>query len=369
MQNSTEQSSIYNDLSDKSTVTTQSHSAPSTARDPDLSQNDSTTGSQVLEPVINITPEYDNSQDVTPATDVEIHQQDITGEALSITMTQRVTSDVMIPVSINMSTLQDSSSIRQTDLQIDTGVPTFNGDSLPTSQDVTNNSSAMMLQEVTVNTVTHTYSSSDTYTSTDVTTCKGKDGNQISSQEVTNHSSSTTTLQDITMNIDPALINEMDVTGHTNATAQKHQLDITHGPGVPTWTNIVNIPSPGGDSSDNTIDIGSNLDNTNNPVGSSTDASISVKHQTSLSEHNVLHSESLRIKELCKSLGLPESVYTRYSDSYYPVLTPDESDINYINFKDIISKSWSVPLDYLSVEDIELEQSFLKCFKTSSPKT
>ena len=50
-------------------------------------------------------------------------------------------------------------------------------------------------------------------------------------------------------------------------------------------------------------------------------------------------SESQKIKELCKSLGLLESVYSSNSDMYYPVLTPDENDIDYINFKDIINKS------------------------------
>ena len=53
---------------------------------------------------------------------------------------------------------------------------------------------------------------------------------------------------------------------------------------------------------------------------------------------------------------------------YYPVLNPDHDDIDYINFKDIINKSWSIPLDNLSAEDIQLELSFLKHQKTSSPK-
>ena len=66
---------------------------------------------------------------------------------------------------------------------------------------------------------------------------------------------------------------------------------------------------------------------------------------------------------------MPESIYSSNSDTYYPILTPDESDVDYINFKDIINNSWSVSLDNLSVEDIELELSYLKQHKTSSPKT
>ena len=284
-------------------------------------------------------------------------------------MTQRATSDVTIPVSINTSMLQDSLTVQQHDLQKANDVPASKGDSLSTSHEVTKNVSTKSLQDVTSNTVTHTHSDSDTYTSTSVTTCKGKANFQINSQEVTNQSLSTTTSQDITVNINPACINESNVTGNADTITQNCQLDITHAPGVPTWTHIVNIPSPGGESSNNTIEIGMNLDNTNNPAGSSRDISLTVKHHSSPAEHNFSNSESLQIKDLCKSLGLPESVYTSNSDSYYPVLTPDESNIDYINFKDILNKSWSVPLDNLSVEDIELEQSYLKCFRTSSPKT
>ena len=79
--------------------------------------------------------------------------------------------------------------------------------------------------------------------------------------------------------------------------------------------------------------------------------------------------EVLKIKELCKSLGLPESVFSRNYDTYYPVINPDHYDIDYINFKDIINKSWSIPLENFSVEDIELEQSYLKRQCTSSPRT
>ena len=365
-----ELSTDHNNLSNKSIPGMHSFATTTTtARDSKLTHYDSISESQKLEPVINITPKYGYSQDVTPSNENEIHRQDVTDEPLGISMTQRATSDVTIPVSINMLMLQDSLTVQQHDLQKANDVPAGKGDSLSTSHEVTKNVSTKSLQDVTSTTVTHTHSDSDTYTSTSVTTCKGKADIQISSQEVTNQPLSTTTLQDITVNINQACINESNVTGNADTITQNHQLDITHASGVPTWTHIVNIPSPGGESSNNTIEIGMNLDNTNNLAGSSRDASLTVKHHSSPAEHNFSHSESLWIKDLCKSLGLPESVYTSNSDSYYPVLTLDESDIDYINFKDIINKSWSVPLDNLSVEDIELEQSYLKCFKTSSPKT
>ena len=43
---------------------------------------------------------------------------------------QGTKSDVMIPVSIDMSMLQDSSSTHHIDPQMDTSAPTFNGSSL-----------------------------------------------------------------------------------------------------------------------------------------------------------------------------------------------------------------------------------------------
>ena len=51
------------------------------------------------------------------------------------------------------------------------------------------------------------------------------------------------------------------------------------------------------------------------------------------------------------------------------MLTPEQDEIDYISFKDIIDTTWSVPLDNLSSNDIERKQSYFKNQRTSSPKT
>ena len=73
-------------------------------------------------------------------------------------------------------------------------------------------------------------------------------------------------------------------------------------------------------------------------------------------------------KEHLRSLGLSDSVYSNNSETFYPVLTPEQHDVDYISFKDIIDTAWSVPLENLSANDIELEQAYLKSCRTSSPK-
>ena len=75
-----------------------------------------------------------------------------------------------------------------------------------------------------------------------------------------------------------------------------------------------------------------------------------------------------RRKEHLHSLGLSDSVYSSNSDVFYPVLTPEQDEVDYISFKDIIDTTWSIPLDNLSSNDIELEQAYLKSHRTSSPK-
>ena len=73
-------------------------------------------------------------------------------------------------------------------------------------------------------------------------------------------------------------------------------------------------------------------------------------------------------KEHLHSLGLSDSIYSSNSDVFYPVLTPKQDEIDYISFKDIIDTKWSVLLDNLSSNDIELEQAYLKNQITSSPQ-
>ena len=82
-----------------------------------------------------------------------------------------------------------------------------------------------------------------------------------------------------------------------------------------------------------------------------------------------LDQESAHAKEICKSLGLPETVYLSNSDTYYPVLIRDHEEIDYIHFKDSIKKSCSIELDNMSSKDIQKELNYLKCQQTSSPNT
>ena len=74
-------------------------------------------------------------------------------------------------------------------------------------------------------------------------------------------------------------------------------------------------------------------------------------------------------KEHLRSLGLSDSIYSSKSNVFYPMLTPEQDEIDYISFKDIIDTTWSVLLDNLSSNDIELEQAYLKNQRTYSPKT
>ena len=74
-------------------------------------------------------------------------------------------------------------------------------------------------------------------------------------------------------------------------------------------------------------------------------------------------------KEHLRSLGLSDSIYSSNSDEFYPMLTPEQDEIDYISFKDIIDTKWSVLLDNLSSNDIELEQAYLKNQITLSPQT
>ena len=71
--------------------------------------------------------------------------------------------------------------------------------------------------------------------------------------------------------------------------------------------------------------------------------------------------------QLC-SLGLSDTVYSSNSESFYPVIMADEDDVDYISFKDIMVKTWSIPLDNLRTTDIEMEQAYLRSHWTSSPK-
>ena len=80
----------------------------------------------------------------------------------------------------------------------------------------------------------------------------------------------------------------------------------------------------------------------------------------------VLGKEEQTKAQLC-SLGLSETFYSSNSESFYPVITPDKDDVDYISFKDIMDRTWSIPLDNLSITNIEMEQAYLRSQRTSSP--
>ena len=75
-----------------------------------------------------------------------------------------------------------------------------------------------------------------------------------------------------------------------------------------------------------------------------------------------------RVKRNLKSLGLSDSIYSSNSDSYYPVLSVDQGDNNYLSFHDILDKTWTISLEKLSSNDVAKEQEFLKQ-TTFSPKS
>ena len=150
-----------------------------------------------------------------------------------------------------------------------------------------------MLQDVTADVSNQTYRNNKTHPYTSVTTCK-QDKN-ITLQEVTTCSSSAIMSQDVTVNTDSSGTRETTGTGKTDPLALEGQLDITQGTGVPTWANIVHIPSPGDVSSDDTIDDSANLNSINNTVEASQEATATVNQQPTLSELEALQNESLQI--------------------------------------------------------------------------
>ena len=155
-----------------------------------------------------------------------------------------------------------------------------------------------------------------------------------------------------------------------------------------SWADILTIPSPSHTISGNNTSANPDLvsdsggvcdlqDITNTPVinelsnttlAGPQDITSNDDSELTRSINIQLDRESACVKEICKNLGLPESVYSSNSDVYYPVLTPDHEDIDYINFKDIINKSWSIELDNMSSQDIQKELDYLKRQQTSSPK-
>ena len=85
-------------------------------------------------------------------------------------------------------------------------------------------------------------------------------------------------------------------------------------------------------------------------------SSITADAKSSLvSEH------CLNVKQRLTSLGLPESVYSANSSTYYPVLSASGDDIDHISFHDIMNSTINIELANLSQEEIAFEKQQLKC--------
>ena len=96
--------------------------------------------------------------------------------------------------------------------------------------------------------------------------------------------------------------------------------------------------------------------------------SVTSPDATPLKEtRDIVQSKEEQAKAHLRSLGLSDTVYSSNSDAFYPIITPEENDVDYISFKDIMDRTRSIPLDNLSTNDIELEQAYLKSHRTSSP--
>ena len=84
--------------------------------------------------------------------------------------------------------------------------------------------------------------------------------------------------------------------------------------------------------------------------------------QANSSESSSKRSERIR-KQLC-SLGFADELFQANQSRYFPVLTPDEDDIEFLYFMDIMNRSCTVSIPNMSMDDIKLEVDHLK---SSSP--
>ena len=66
----------------------------------------------------------------------------------------------------------------------------------------------------------------------------------------------------------------------------------------------------------------------------------SAKATSASSLLNIHDPEAKKVNRHLLSLGLSESLYSSNSGTYYPVLTPEQDEIDYISFKDIMNTTW-----------------------------
>ena len=71
-----------------------------------------------------------------------------------------------------------------------------------------------------------------------------------------------------------------------------------------------------------------------------------------------------KIREQLYLQGFTEEIFNTNYGKYYPVMTPEQDDVDFVNFMDIIDKNCSVTLSNLSTEEIQFE---VKNLKSSSP--
>ena len=174
-------------------------------------------------------------------------------------------------------------------------------------------------------------------------------------------SNATADLQDVTMNIVPGKPESPEPVVNITRNLAPNQL---------TNRMIVSIPSPShvelSDAS--TIEYSPDMCDAK---GSAQESQLENTKATSSSPlPNSRDREAEKVKRHLLSLGLSESLYSSNSGTYYPVLTPEQDEIDYISFKDIMNMTWSINVENMSADDIASELEYIKRTyqPTSSPK-
>ena len=117
----------------------------------------------------------------------------------------------------------------------------------------------------------------------------------------------------------------------------------TAGKGIPQLDQVILQPIDAANPDSSSQEI------TLEQVGGSTD----VTHMKAT--RDIVLGKAEQTKAQLHSLGLSDMVYSSNSETFYPVITPDEDDVDFISFKDIMDRTWSIPLDNLSRTNIEME--------------
>ena len=234
-----------------------------------------------------------------------------------------------------------------------------------TPQDVTSDSNTVNtsfttqevdLQEVlSVNTKNKYTVPISTCTSLDIHSLSSVDGTPIAVTPVNTSSEDT--------NAHPTqLVGLQDITTSGNSASQdttNYMLQSTHGDpdsvqdnlhDVSTGSQNTSLPLPYpstntpnmGDMSLTESSKGSALLSKDNLELETGSQDITLHPRTELQDTTVSDPVTKRRKEHLWSLGLSDSVYSSNSDVFYPVLTPEQDEVDYISFKDIIDTTWSI---------------------------